>query len=150
VISFEARQFRSAVSTTPELEQILFRAFQDEIDASLNWLVVLCHNKVRQRLAGLLIILLSKYHTQLKSLDNRQNTLSLTIPISRVDMSNLLGVRPESLSRAFHALEDDGLIEIIKHDHIKIVDVDGLMMEVGDPELFGSELEGDACSKAKW
>jgi CRP/FNR family transcriptional regulator len=148
VISFEARQFRSAVGTTPELEQILFRAFQDEVDAALNWLILLSHNKVRQRLAGLLIILLSKYANKSKLMDSRQNALSLTIPLSRVDLSNLLGVRPESLSRAFHALKDDGLIEIIKHDHLKIVDVDGLMMEVGDPELFGSEREGHVGSKA--
>ena len=148
VISFEARQFKSAVSTTPELEQILFRAFQDEVDATLNWLLLLSHTKVRPRLAGLLIILLSKYEKPLKLMDSRQNTLSLKIPISRVDMSNLLGVRPESLSRAFHALADDGLIEIMKHDHVRIVDVDGLMMEVGDPELFGPEPDVHVGGKA--
>lgn len=148
VISFDAAQFKPLVGSTPELEQILFNAFQDEVDAALNWLILLSHNKVRQRLAGLLIILLSKYQKPLKLVDSRQNTLSLNIPLSRVDISNLLGVRPESLSRAFHALEDDGLIEIIKHDLVKIVDVDGLMMEVGDPELFGSELEDHVGSKA--
>jgi len=44
------------------------------------------------------------------------------------------------VSRDFHALAGDGFIEIIKHDHVRIVDVDGLSMEVGNPELFGSEL----------
>ena len=41
------------------------------------------------------------------------------------------------MSRAFHALADKCPIEIIKHDHVRIVDVDGLSMEVGDPELLG-------------
>ena len=53
------------------------------------------------------------------------------------------------MSRAFHALEDDGLIEIIKHDHVRIVDVDGLSMEVGDPELFGSESDDHEGGKVK-
>ena len=148
VISFEARQFESAVSTTLELEQILFRAFQDEVDATLNWLLLLSHTKVRQRLGGLLIILLSKYQTSPKSEDGRQNTLSVKIPLSRIDLSNLLGVRPESLSRAFHALADDGLIEIIKHDHVRILDIEGLSMEVGGPDLFGSEPDDHIGSKA--
>ena len=77
-------------------------------------------------------------------MNSRQDALSLKIPLSRADISNLLGVRPESLSRAFHALADDGLLEIIKHDHVRIVDVEGLSMEVGDPELFGSESDQKA------
>ena len=148
VISFEARQFRSAISTSPELEQVMFRSFQDEVDASLNWLILLSHAKVRQRLAGLLIILLSKYKSSPKLMNSWQDALSLKIPLSRTDLSNLLGVRPESLSRAFHALADDGLIEIIKHDHVRIVDVEGLSMEVGDPELFGSEPDDHIGRKA--
>lgn len=148
VISFEARQFRSAISTSPELEQVMFRSFQDEIDASLNWLLLLTHAKVRQRLAGLLIILLSKYRNLPKLMNSRQDALSLKLPLSRTDISNLLGVRRESLSRAFHALADDGLIEIIRHDHIMIVDVEGLAMEVGDAELFGSTSDDCAGSKA--
>jgi CRP/FNR family transcriptional regulator len=144
VISFEARPFKSAVRTTPELEQILFRSFQDEVDSALSWLLVLSHTKVRQRLSGFFMTLLSNRHKSLNLKDYRQNTLSLKIPLSRADVSNLLGVRQESLSRAFHALADDGLIEIVRHNHVRIVDIDGLMMEVGDPELFGSELDDRA------
>lgn len=147
VISFDAAQFRPLVGSTPDLEQILLRGFQDEIDASLNWLILLSHAKVRQRLAGLLIILLSKYKNSPKLMNSRQDALSLQIPLSRTDLSNLLGVRTESLSRAFHALADDGLIEIIKHDHVRIVDVEGLSMEVGDPDLFGSELNDHLGNK---
>ena len=125
VISFEARQFKSAVSTTPELEQILLRGFQDEIDASLNWLLLVSCNTVRARLAGFLLILMSRYRDIPNLMDERGETLSLRIPISRIDLSNILGVSPESVGRAFHALADDGLIEIIKHDHVRIVDVEG-------------------------
>lgn len=144
VISFEARQFSSAISTSPELEQVMFRSFQDEVDASLNWLILLSHFKVRQRLAGLLIILLSKYRNIPKLMNSRQDALSLKLPLSRTDISNLLGVRQESLSRAFHALADDGLIEIIRHHHIRIIDVEGLAMEVGDADFFGSESDDHA------
>lgn len=140
VISFEARQFRSAISMCRDLEQTLLRSFQDEIDAALDWLIILSHAKVRQRLAGLLIILWSKYQTEPQSANSRRNKVSVKIPLSRTDLSNLLGVRPESLSRAFHALANDGLIEIVKHNHIKIFDFDGLAMEVGDPGLFGPDL----------
>ena len=58
-------------------------------------------------------------------------------------------MRPESVSRDFHALAGDGFIEIIKHDHVRIVDVDGLSMEVGNPELFGSESDDHEGGKVK-
>ena len=148
VISFDAAQFRPLVGSTPDLEQILLRGFQDEIDASLNWLLLVSCNTVRARLAGFLLILMSRYRHIPNLMDERSETLSLRIPLSRTDLANLLGVRPESLSRAFHALADDGLIDIIKHDHVRIVDVEELSMEVGDPELFGSESDDRAGRKA--
>ena len=149
VISFDAAQFRSLVGSTPELEQILLRGFQDEVDATLNWLLLVSCNKVRARLAGFLLILMSRYSDKLNLSDEQREVLSLRIPISRIDLSNILGVRPESLSRAFHALADDGLIEIMKHDHVRIVDIEGLSMEVGDPDLFGSEPDNHVGSKVK-
>ena len=149
VLSFKAQQFRSAVSSTPELEQILFRAFQNEIDASYKWLLLLSHNKVRERLAGFFIMLFAGYQNIPQSVNNRQNPLSVMIPLSRTDLSNLLGVRTESLSRAFHALADDGIIEIIKHDHIKIVDINELLMEIGDPDFFMPSLGPDLEHKAR-
>jgi CRP/FNR family transcriptional regulator len=148
VISFEARQFRSAVSTTPELEQILVRSFQDEVDASLNWLLLVSCSKVRAKLAGFLLMLLSQYRDTQNSKDKNGGILSLQIPISRIDLSNILGVRPESLSRAFHALADNGRIEIIKPDHVRVLDVEGLSIEVGDPDLFRLDDNQRAGSKA--
>lgn len=153
VISFDAAQFRSLVGSTPELEQILLRGFQDELDASLSLLLLVSFNKVRARLAGFLLVLLSRYKGIPNLVDARGQTLSLRIPISRNDLSNILAVRPESLSRAFHALADEGLIEIIKHDHVRIRNIDGLSMEVGDPDLFGSEpddREGIRGKRSLW
>jgi CRP/FNR family transcriptional regulator len=149
VISFDAAQFRNLVGSTPELEQILLRGFQDEVDATLNWLLLVSCSKVRARLAGFLLILMSRYSDIPNLVDERDETLSLRIPISRIDLSNILAVRPESLSRAFHALADDGLIDVIKHDHVRIVDIDGLSMEVGDPDFFGSEPDDNVGIRGK-
>ena len=148
IISFDAAQFSPLLGSTPELEQILFRSFQDEIDAARNLLMILASPTVRKRLAGFILTLMSRFRDMPRMIDSRGDTLSLRIPISRIDLSNLLGVRPESLSRAFHALADDGLIEIIAHDYVTITDVDGLLIEVGDPDLFVSEPDDHAGSKA--
>jgi CRP/FNR family transcriptional regulator len=92
---------------------------------------------------------MSRYSDIPNLVDERDETLSLRIPISRIDLSNILAVRPESLSRAFHALADDGLIDVIKHDHVRIVDIDGLSMEVGDPDFFGSEPDDNVGIRGK-
>lgn len=149
VISFEAGQFRNIVSSTPQLEQLLLRSFLDEIDAARNWLMILASHTVRARLAGFILTLISRYRDIPKMIDARGDTLLLRIPLSRVDLSNLLGVRPESLSRAFHALADEGLIKIIAHDYVAITDVDGLLVEAGDPDLFVSETDDQVDRMSK-
>jgi len=151
VIAFHAKQFRLAVGCDRDLERILFRGFQDEVDASLNWLLLLSNSKVRGRLAGFLLILLARYNHLPNMVDERNETISLAIPISRIDLANLIGVRPESLSRAFHALADDGRIEIVKHDHVILCDIEGLSEEVGDSDLIDTvhgKFKGQKASKS--
>jgi CRP/FNR family transcriptional regulator len=51
---------------------------------------------------------------------------AVEIPVSRVELAGLLGTTPETLSRAFHTLQTDGLIE--SHDRMIIVpDGDSLL-----------------------
>ena len=53
---------------------------------------------------------------------------SVEIPISRTELAALLGTTPETLSRAFHMLQGDGLLET--HDRMIIVP-DGIALLAG-------------------
>jgi CRP/FNR family transcriptional regulator len=55
--------------------------------------------------------------------DGRTRNGRWKIPISRTDLAHLLGWRPESLSRAFHALAGEGSIALKKSDLIELRDI---------------------------
>jgi CRP-like cAMP-binding protein len=65
------------------------------------------HSRVAQYLAGL-------PRTPLGS-----DAYAVEIPIPRTELAALLGTTPETLSRSFHSLQDDGLIET--HDRMIII-----------------------------
>ncbi|MBN2515887.1 MAG: winged helix-turn-helix domain-containing protein [Deltaproteobacteria bacterium] len=60
------------------------------------------------------------YQSQMKNGDD-----NITLDISKSRISNILGTRPESLSRALGAIREQKLIEV-DGPNIKILDRDGL------------------------
>jgi len=59
---------------------------------------------VRVRLVHLLILLRDKCGSI-----SDDGTLVLELPLTRQDLASMIGARPESVSRAFHELKEDGL-----------------------------------------
>ncbi|NQU58909.1 MAG: Crp/Fnr family transcriptional regulator [Rhodospirillales bacterium] len=59
---------------------------------------------VRVRLVHLLILLRDKCGSI-----SADGTLVLELPLTRQDLASMIGARPESVSRAFHELKEDGL-----------------------------------------
>lgn len=136
VILFPKAKFNEVLIDSIELERMMFQVFQDEIDAARNWLLLISNPSVRARLSGFLLMLCPKYDNVTEVLDEGGLALHVYIPISRKDLSSLLGVRPESLSRAFRSLADEGIIEIITHDHVKVVSIDALHAEAGGDDFI--------------
>jgi CRP/FNR family transcriptional regulator len=62
---------------------------------------------------------IAEYLTELPHTRLGGDAYSVEIPMPRVELAPLLGTTPETLSRAFHALEESGLIEA--HDRMVIV-----------------------------
>ncbi|MBG9983224.1 Crp/Fnr family transcriptional regulator [Aerococcaceae bacterium DSM 111020] len=53
--------------------------------------------------------------------------VEVTLPMSKKDIASYLGTTPETISRKFKQLEDEGLINQISHNRILIHDVDDLL-----------------------
>jgi len=61
----------------------------------------------------------AEYLSELPHTRLGEDAFSIEIPMARVELAPLLGTTPETLSRAFHTLEEQGLIEA--HDRMIIV-----------------------------
>ena len=51
-------------------------------------------------------------------------------------LAHYLGMRPESLSRAMHELQDMGIVKLHKADAVEIVDLEALVETSGENLLF--------------
>ena len=97
--------FQGRLQDLPDLEQRLMGQVMDEAEAARDWLRLLALPKVAARLAGFLLMLRRQIPTGEGGL--------LKIPFRRLDLAQYLGTRKETLSRAFHQLEEASAISLL-------------------------------------
>ena len=56
------------------------------------------------------------------------NSPTITLPMGKKDIASYLGTTPETISRKFGELEDEGLIQQLSGKRIKIQDLDDLLL----------------------
>lgn len=56
------------------------------------------------------------------------NSPTITLPMAKKDIASYLGTTPETISRKFRELEDEGLIQQLSGKRIKIQDLDDLLL----------------------
>lgn len=135
IFMFPRPAFEAMLCASPDLDRLMLLHFLNEIDRTRDWMVIVSNPKVRGRLAGFLLMLCTRFRSIDGMLGSVNGMLSVGIPIGRADLAHLLGARPESISRAFHALAGDGLIDIIRPDLVVLRDIEELAGEAGEPEL---------------
>jgi CRP/FNR family transcriptional regulator len=133
--TFHRPRFEAILARHPELERIVLLHFLSELDRARDWMIVLATPRIRGRLAGFLLMLCTRYGKVGEIFGSEGGRLTIRIPIGRPDLAHLLGARPESVSRALHALADDGLLEILRPDLVAIPSIEALAAEAGEPEL---------------
>lgn len=137
VCAFRRAPFEALLAQSPELDRLVLLSILNELDRARDWMIILGTPRVRERLAGFLLVLCTRFATIDRLLRTRGATLDVKIPINRTDLAHLLGTRPESISRAFHALADTGCITLRKPDLIGVLDLEALATEAGEDEQKG-------------
>ncbi len=79
---------------------------------------------VRTRIIHLVVLLRDHYGTI-----TSDGTLFVDLPMSQRDMADMIGARPESVSRALRDIQDDGLIHLSGHT-VRVDRVDRLVEEL--------------------
>ncbi len=135
IYTFPRPKFEEILLRSPALDRLMLLNLLNELDRARDWMIILANPKVRGRLAGFLLLLCTRFRTVPDMISVANQRLRVKIPLSRPDIAHLLGTRIESVSRGFHALADDGLIDMLRPDLIDLCNLEELAEEAGEPDI---------------
>ncbi|SEL70288.1 CRP/FNR family transcriptional regulator, anaerobic regulatory protein [Roseivivax marinus] len=138
ICAYPRAPFEKLLTRSPDLERVVMLNILNELDRARDWLIILSSQKITTRIAGFLVVMCSQFARVDHLVRNSESGPVVHVPIGRGDLAHLLGTRPESVSRAFHALARDGVIALLKPDLIRILDMEALVAEAGDEDLGGT------------
>lgn len=99
---FERGPFFELVRVTPELERRLLEEVWTELEAAREHMLLLAHKRAEEKIASFLILLASR-------LDSRD---LVTVPMTRRDIADYLGLQTETVSRTLRGLHRRGVIAL--------------------------------------
>jgi CRP/FNR family transcriptional regulator len=133
LLTCDRAAFEDLLRRAPALERMLLVEILDELDAAREWVLVLGGPKVVQRAASFLLILCRrKLRDVLPEALEASAPVNLKLTLRRSDLAQFLGARPESLSRAFHELEHEGILRINDPADFDVIDLAGLVVAAGN------------------
>jgi CRP/FNR family transcriptional regulator len=121
VCRFSRARFDAFVDSHPELERRLYTAATHELAAARDQLVLLGRKTAVERLASFILAMAER--TRQGSADEAPRA---TLPMSRLDMADYLGMRIETVSRELGALKTSRLIRMTGVQDLVILDPRGL------------------------
>lgn len=121
-------QLEDLATVIPQLQQQLLRVMSREIHHEQEMMQALARRTAEQRLAIVLLNLSERF---------AQRGLSATrfrLPMSRHDLSNYLGLAPETMSRLFKRFVDQDWI-VASGREVQLNDLDALREMTGNPSI---------------
>lgn len=131
----DRKSFEEMLRAEPEAERELLVHLLDELDAAREWVLLIGGVRVIERVASFLLILLRRLAPEAA-----RSRKVIEQPLSRRDLAHFLGTRRESISRALHELQDEGVLWILTPDTFEIRDVTRLH-EIAGQDLVLDEPE---------
>jgi len=118
VCVFRRGAFDSFAGTHNGIEAALLRRTLDELDRARRWMLLLGRMSATERVASLLLEMIDRLGDGAGAL--------MTLPLSRQQMGDLLGLAIETVSRTMTKFERAGLLELPGGRRVRLCDRDGL------------------------
>jgi CRP/FNR family transcriptional regulator len=137
ICRFPRGKFENLLQEFPKLENRLLQTASNELAAAQDQMVLLGRKSAAERVASFLVTLAARARQR------RQPDKLLTIPMSRADIGDYLGLTIETVSRTFTRLRKSGAIALPDNHHVEILQHGALL------ELAGLEdMEPPAAKRA--
>lgn len=122
--------FDRLLAVRPEANRALLQSALDSIDAAHDWMLLLRRKTALEKVATLLLTLLQKATACCGDHQPSRERI-LTLPLTRSEMADYLGLRLETVSRQLKLLEASGAIQRLGARCILVLAGGGLMRAAG-------------------
>lgn len=132
---FQRGPFEALLETTPHIAQQLADMALDELDAARDWMLLLGRKTAREKIATFIRMLVRRQHVEALGLAPS----ALSLPLTRDEIANFLGLTLETVSRQLTALKKDGVLRFADRRRFEVADLDALHALTGDDgKLFSA------------
>jgi len=122
--SYPRAEFEAASHRHPDLQDNLLKHTLDELDAAREWMLLLGRKSAREKIASFLLLLGRRSKEDGCGTVGDMNFVSISLPLTRSDIADFLGLTTETVSRQLSKLKNDGLISLEGGKVVIIPDVD--------------------------
>lgn len=131
VCVFSRRDFDAFARQHPALEHKLLQRTLGELDRTRRWMLLLGRKSAGERVASFLIEMSERLVEQGCQGSHEEPLSRFTLPFSRQQVADVLGLTIETVSRQFTRLKSEGLIDLPSRREVVVLDREGLVSEAG-------------------
>jgi CRP/FNR family transcriptional regulator len=125
---FQRRPFEQLLREKPALEKRLLEMTLNELDAARDWLLLLGRKTAREKLSSF-VLMLARRETTARP---QANSAQVSLPLTRAEIAEYLGMTIETVSRQFTKLRSDGVISFESSRALRVPDMERLVEEAGE------------------
>lgn len=118
------------IADTPALEHKLMQQSLRELDEARSWMVTLGRKTAAEKVASFLH-LIATHHDPENRPASAPGAIEFTLPLTRADIADFLGLTLETVSRQISKLRLDGVIELVSSRVVRVWDIDRLASRCG-------------------
>ena len=126
VCVFERKDFDRFAKEHPRLQHKLLERTLAELDRTRHWMLLLGRMSAEQKLASFLLESVDRFATVGCGADAGSSVETITLPLSRQQIADVLGLTIETVSRQFTRMKNEGLIDLPSRRDVAILDREGL------------------------
>lgn len=123
---FSRKSFNAVLKSHPELEHRLFQKGLEDLRDARQWMIALGRKTALERVAAFLIWLQKKNQSSCLRQVGQNDFTTITLPLSRLEIGDFLGLTIETVSRTLTKLKSSGVIHLLGSREIEICDPDEL------------------------
>ncbi len=134
VCVFSRRDFDGFAREHPSLEHKLLERTLGELDRTRRWMLLLGRKSASEKMASFLLEMVERMTDSPGcevDFGEAPKQRKLTLPFSRQQIADVLGLTIETVSRQFTRLKNEGIIDLPSRRDVIILDFEGLVAEAG-------------------